>query len=533
MQQMLIAMAGAGADSYWYGLYDYGSQSGSLAKNHYRFNGVSIDPDDNIYIAGQRSYNQQYYDNAIFAKLDIDGAIQAQKMYRTNTSGSYDGGGILYQRYSNSYNNSGATQESVIANCRDTYDCYWTMNPNTFEPQGQDSIKVYNKEYDKSTLCGPPTGFKWSKSSSNNTCPSIYRTGRDGYVGTIRFQSDNDRNGTPSNNPYSSNNATYVGSYRIRPYISGGYQTPYWRGIDYIDDGVMAGGSASDPDYHNVQPYIVMSGDVSNNYDQRISIGKFSGSGVMGVVWGRYMGRSLYGSSSGGNLAGGTRCDSSYSYHAFTAMKGTNTSGAGGVTKWDHNGNEQWTKFIRDHSSYGGSYPFFNYDWIELKGIDVDSSGNCYVVGHAHSSYDRTVGLVAKINANGTMGWQNIFYYNQFSSTVGRCRFEFVRLNSFGSLVIVGRMQEGSNPSPYYSSNGNSNQYYKGLVLKVAADGSGTGTYGNYTYSSTNFGWQNWGTGNFATNNSLGGGYNYQNPQRGYKENHEHTASDVISTTSM
>ena len=531
MQQMLIAMAGAGADSYWYGIYDYGSQSGSLAKNHYQFTGVSNDPDDNIYIAGQRSYNQQYYQNTIFVKLDTDGAVQAQKMYRTGTSGSYDSGGILYQRYSNSNNNSGAVQESVIANSRGS-DAYWTMNANTFEPQDTDSIKVYNKEYYKSTMCGPPTGFKWSQSSSNDTCPSIYRTGRDGYVGTIRFQSYYDRNSTSQNNGYSSNNATYVGSYRLRAYVNGSYTTSqYWRGIDYIDDGTMAGGSASDPNYHNVQPRIVLSGDLAGAADGRMMICKFSGSGVMGVVWGRYLARSLYGTSSGTNLAGGTRCDSSYSYHAFTAMKGTNTSGAGGVTKWDHNGNEQWTKFIRDHSSYGGSSPYYNYDWIELKGIDIDSDGNCYVVGHAHSSYDRTVGLVAKINANGTMGWQNKFYYNG-SSTVGRVRFDFVRLNSFGSLVIVGWSQTGTNPSPFYSSNGSSDQYYKGLVLKVAADGSGTGTYGNYTYSSTNFGWQNW-TGNFSTGNTIGGGYNYQNPQRAYKENHEHTASDVISTTSM
>ena len=151
MQQMLIAMAGAGADSYWYGIYDYGSQSGSLAKNHYQFTGVSNDPDDNIYIAGQRSYNQQYYQNTIFVKLDTDGAVQAQKMYRTGTSGSYDSGGILYQRYSNSNNNSGAVQESVIANSRGS-DAYWTMNANTFEPQDTDSIKVYNKEYYKSCL---------------------------------------------------------------------------------------------------------------------------------------------------------------------------------------------------------------------------------------------------------------------------------------------------------------------------------------------------------------------------------------------
>ena len=76
MQQMLIAMAGAGADSFWYGIYDYGSQSGNLAKNHYQFTGVSNDPDDNIYIAGQRSYNQQYYQNTIFVNNRKNTLIQ-------------------------------------------------------------------------------------------------------------------------------------------------------------------------------------------------------------------------------------------------------------------------------------------------------------------------------------------------------------------------------------------------------------------------------------------------------------------------
>ena len=78
IQQILLGMGGAGGDTYWQGLYSWGTQSGTLANNFYGFNGVDIDPDDNVYVAGQRNRTHTYYNDAIFAKLDIDGALQAQ-----------------------------------------------------------------------------------------------------------------------------------------------------------------------------------------------------------------------------------------------------------------------------------------------------------------------------------------------------------------------------------------------------------------------------------------------------------------------
>ena len=72
VQQILLGMGGSGSDSYWYGLYSWGSQSGNYANNFYYFNGCDIDPDDNIYCSGQKNRTHTYYDNAIFAKLDID-----------------------------------------------------------------------------------------------------------------------------------------------------------------------------------------------------------------------------------------------------------------------------------------------------------------------------------------------------------------------------------------------------------------------------------------------------------------------------
>ena len=557
MQQMLIAMAGAGADSYWYGIYSWGSQSGSLAKNHYQFSGVSNDPNDNIFVSGERSYNHQYYANTLYAKIDSDGALQVQKVYRYSTSNSSDGGGVLYQRYSNPYISSGAEQECVWGQTRMSgSDAYFTMNASTLEPQAQDSIQVYNKEYSWSTFCGPPTGFKYDNGwfYQNNTCPSIYRTGRDGYIGTIRFNNNcsnkSSNNGVASRDvtPNSGGNTNSPGVYqgptysnahagnqygnnawaskRMRPYnsSSGGiWLTSYHKGIDYVDDGDMDGGG-SGTDYDNTSPDLVLSGHATwyDGMGARIYIAKLGGRSSMSVRFAKYI-SSHY--SSGGQAAGQSRADSSYAYHAWRDY-GPNSTSVGGITKFDHNGNEQWTKVLVDKSTQSSHE--FNFDHVAFQGIEIDDDGNSYVVGYARATSTRTVGVIAKINANGTMGWQNIFYKTS-SNTNAYTQFKFVRKNSMDSLVIVGFTREDTFSG--YNNTGTDAQYDKGIVLKVASDGSGTGTYGDYTYSTSTFALishaRSW------SNITLGGGYNYQNPSRGWVEQYEQSASDTISTTSM
>ena len=166
IQQILLGMGGAGGDTYWYGLYSWGTQSGTLANNHYDFNGVDIDPDDNVYVAGQRNRTHTYYNDAIFAKLDIDGALQAQRRYVQSGNNSNAGGGVVYQQYSHSSISSGATQKILWGSYASGNALFFGMNVNTLECQGSDSVRVKDYVYYQSTLCGPPNGLKYVKSSN-------------------------------------------------------------------------------------------------------------------------------------------------------------------------------------------------------------------------------------------------------------------------------------------------------------------------------------------------------------------------------
>tara|TARA_R100000654_G_scaffold73308_1_gene105981 strand:- start:860 stop:1750 length:891 start_codon:yes stop_codon:yes gene_type:complete len=295
------------------------------------------------------------------------------------------------------------------------------------------------------------------------------------------------------------------------------------RGIDYIDDGAMNGGQ-SGSDWLNTVANIVITGHFSYSGYNRLYVANHSGYGQMSTVFSKYL-LAHYGATS--TIAGQNRCDSSYSYHC-SAEGYYNSNCVGGIHKLDHSGNQQWSKVLVDNSSQSSHE--FNYDFVALQGLDIDDSGNVYVVGLSRATSTRTVGVIAKINANGTMGWQNIFY--KTSSNTNACtEFKFVRKNSMDSLVIVGFTREDTHAG--YNANGTDSQYDKGIVLKVASDGSGTGTYGDYTYSTSTFA--------LITHNQSGNWTsfthqqqsNYQNPARGWVESYEQSASDTISTTSM
>ena len=105
-------------------------------------------------------------------------------------------------------------------------------------------------------------------------------------------------------------------------------------------------------------------------------------------------------------------------------------------------------------------------------------------------------------------------------------------MNSKGSLVVTGKLREDVYPSPTYGGGGTRANYDQGIVIKVASDGSGTGTYGDYTYGTSSFALVNW---PYSWQNAtLGGGYNnYQQQAQGYAENHDNSSSDAITTTSI
>lgn len=535
IQQILLGMGGAGGDTYWYGLYSWGSQSGSLANNHYFFNGLDVDPDDNVYLAGQRNRTHTYYNDAIFAKLDIDGALQAQRRY-VQSGNANNGGGVVYQQFSHSSIASGATQKTLWGSYMSSNALYFAMNVNTLECQGTDSVRVKDYDYYQSCLCGPPNGLKLTYTSSSNTYPVIYRAGRNGYVNRIGFSNDNSNTGqtvSRDSSPgptYSSSSATQHYQ-RLRGYANSTYASTNWRGIDFIDDGSMnSGGSGSD--YNNSSPYIVITGDYGEAYfGQWLAITKRVGFSSMSesASLSKKLRPFFNDGNSKANIAGQVKCDSSYNYHAFRSYNNTASEHVGGISKWSNSGTEQWTKALQDSSS--NSSHEFNYNYVELRGITIDDDGNSYVVGAAKATSTRQVGVIVKINANGTIGWQNIFYKTS-SNTNSTVDFKFVRMNSKGSLVVTGKLREDVYPSPTYGGGGTRANYDQGIVIKVASDGSGTGTYGDYTYGTSSFALVNW---PYSWQNAtLGGGYNnYQQQAQGYAENHDNSSSDAITTTSI
>ena len=540
IQQILLGMGGAGGDTYWYGLYSWGTQSGTLANNFYGFNGVDIDPDDNVYVAGQRNRTHTYYNDAIFAKLDIDGALQAQRRYVQSGNNSNPGNGVVYQQYSHSSIASGATQKVLWGGYLSGNALFFGMNVNTLECQGSDSVRVKDYVYYQSTMCGPSNGLKYVKSSNSNTYPVIYRAGNNGYINRIAFSNTNTQTGqtvsrdAQAGQPgYNSSNAT-SNYQRLRGYdtVNGHYPTTYWRGIDFIDDGVMNSGGTSDSDYNNSSPYIVLSGDYGQSYfGQWLAITKRVGFSSMSesASLSKKLRPFFNDGNSKANIAGQVKCDSSYNYHAFRSYNNTASEHVGGISKWSNSGTEQWTKALQDSSS--NSSHEFNYNYVELRGITIDDDGNSYVVGAAKATSTRQVGVIVKINANGTIGWQNIFYKTS-SNTNSTVDFKFVRMNSKGSLVVTGKLREDVYPSPTYGGGGTRANYDQGIVIKVASDGSGTGTYGDYTYGTSSFALVNW---PYSWQNAtIGGGYNnYQQQAQGYAENHDNSSSDAITTTSI
>ena len=138
-----------------------------------------------------------------------------------------------------------------------------------------------------------------------------------------------------------------------------------------------------------------------------------------------------------------------------------------------------------------------------------------------------------KFNANGTIAWQNIFYKTSNNSNTD-IKFEGLEINSLGSIIIFGYVLGSTYTSP--GTSGTADNFYRALTMKVANDGSGTGSYGDYTYEASSFGLGNFG-GTWTTYTSTA--FNYQtnanSTQRNYGEtkDNNYTQNATVSTTTM
>lgn len=175
---------------------------------------------------------------------------------------------------------------------------------------------------------------------------------------------------------------------------------------------------------------------------------KYNSSGV--VQWQRTLGGS---NNANFELGKGISLDSSN--NIFIAGN-TSEQGQGQhdgiIFKYDNSGTLQWQRAI------GTSV------LDELHSCVCDSSGNVYAVGFAAGGD----ALIVKYDASGVPVYQNILH----KSGVNNYTYLYdVKLDSTEEFIIACGM-----------SNLNDGNGMDALVVKLPADGSGTGTHGEYTY---------------------------------------------------
>ena len=216
---------------------------------------------------------------------------------------------------------------------------------------------------------------------------------------------------------------------------------------------------------------------------------KFSSSGL--VQWARLL------TGEGGGNAEGNGLGADSSDNIIMALHGV-TSGQHHLTvaKWNSSGTIQWKRKLVTSSNGQGS------------GVACDSNDNVYVLGTNHSD---TTAIIAKWNSSGTLQWQrkidgvngyggisiddsdNIYIAGKVSSG---SKIYWAKYNTSGTIQLQ-RTWDSSGSEDIrdmrvddqggvvaviisgWTSTGND----PGLLLKLPGDGSGTGTYGSYTYA--------------------------------------------------
>ena len=245
------------------------------------------------------------------------------------------------------------------------------------------------------------------------------------------------------------NGNVYAGGYQTTNYYglfikynSSGtlqFQKEYYPSIGGTDYGCLAGGSlnANKADLSNIQLY--HTGYVTST--EGAYLVKFSSSGL--IQWARLL------TGEGGGNAEGNGLGSDDSDNVIMTFHGV-TSGQHhiGVAKYNSSGTLQWQRKIDGVNGKGG--------------IAIDESDNIYISGKVSSGSKI---FWAKYNTSGTIQLQRTW------DSSGSEDIRDMRVDDQGGVVAViisGWTSTGNDP---------------GLLLKLPGDGSGTGTYGSYTYA--------------------------------------------------
>jgi hypothetical protein len=120
----------------------------------------------------------------------------------------------------------------------------------------------------------------------------------------------------------------------------------------------------------------------------------------------------------------------------------TNSQGAGGqdaiIIKYNSSGTLQWQRTL------GNSYNGYATD------IDVDSSGNVYIVGDLSFGGQPAI-MIAKYNTSGTIQWQEYLSFGGFLNSPGRG----ITVDSSNNVYITGYNTGGTCYLAKFDTNGN------------------------------------------------------------------------------
>ena len=176
-------------------------------------------------------------------------------------------------------------------------------------------------------------------------------------------------------------------------------------------------------------------------------VAKYNNSGTL--QWKRTIGGS--GASDNGRSITIDSSDNVY-------IGGVSTGGGVGVydcytVKFNSSGTEQWQKSLG-----------ISGQQINIQAIASDSSNNVYVCGSQGSQF-----FFAKYDSDGNLDWQRTF------SGSGTDTGHGISADGNGNVYVVGSTS---------SSGAGSNDI---LLITVPSDGTGTGTYGSFTYAESSY----------------------------------------------